>query len=77
MSACGVIEVANGPSCRHFALLFGRALRVALAQHGASARVASFVLRGFLNPLVDERLRRDPEVPALLREVERRAAGPM
>ena len=32
------------------------------------------VLRGVVNPLVDERMRRDPEVQALLREVERRAA---
>src|SRR3954470_5621790 len=115
----------------------GRALRVELAQHGASASVAYFgfidtemvhrtidadpladrmlatypkalhkrlspevageaiatgierraarivcprrwaplsVLRGVLNPLVDERLRRDPEVQALMREIEHRAA---
>jgi hypothetical protein len=32
------------------------------------------VLRGVLGPLVDERLRRDSEVQALLREIERRAA---
>jgi hypothetical protein len=31
------------------------------------------VLRGALNPLVDERMRRDPKVQSLLREVERRA----
>jgi hypothetical protein len=34
------------------------------------------VLRGVLNPLVDERLRRDPKVQALLREVERRSSSP-
>ena len=134
---------ANGVGASSYAVAkagveqLGRALRVELAQHGASASVAYFgfidtdmvhrtidadpladrmlatypkalhkrlspeaagtaiatgierraarivlprrwaplsMLRGVLNPLVDERLRRDPEVQVLLREVERRAA---
>jgi NAD(P)-dependent dehydrogenase (short-subunit alcohol dehydrogenase family) len=139
-----VYAFANGVGASSYAVAnaggeqLGRALRVELAQHGASASVAYFgfidtemvhrtidadpladrmlatypkalhkrlspevagaaiavgierraarivrprrwaplsVLRGVLNPLVDERLRRDPEVQALLREVERRSSS--
>jgi NAD(P)-dependent dehydrogenase (short-subunit alcohol dehydrogenase family) len=141
-----VYAFANGVGASPYAVAkagveqLGRALRVELAQHGASASVAYFgfidtdmvhrtidadpladrmlatypkslhkrlspeaagtaiatgterraarivlprrwtplsVLRGVLNPLVDERLRRDPKVQALMREVERRAARPL
>jgi NAD(P)-dependent dehydrogenase (short-subunit alcohol dehydrogenase family) len=139
-----VYAFANGAGASSYAVAkagveqLGRALRVELAQHGASASVAYFgfidtdmvhrtidadpladrmlatypnalhkrlspeaagaaiadgierraarivcprrwaslsVLRGVLNPLVDERLRRDPAVQALMREIERRAAN--
>jgi len=50
-----------------------RAARIVLPRRWASLSM----LRGVLNPLVDERLRRDPKVQALLREVERRAADLM